>query len=265
MMFRSLNALGLSAHSNVFFSRLFPGRVANLDEIQFRLRRIFQRHLEEREDELIKEDNSNPNFMQEKEMNFRLYPFYINWKKIEANESGYYRIYLHFGFFGSAVFSAFKEKYPSLDVNNILYVLSSFLSENLLSSDSKSESNQKIIKEFFEKMPNIEILGELIQKKIIMIREVPMILLVLKIFEIYYMKDKKYEDIEKVLKYEYLLGTYLTDNEYKEIYQNHYKGKIGKTFKKVVETHGKDYELPKTKNRFVNHIKLIYKKMKQNP
>ena len=136
-MFRRLNEINLSDPSDYFYSRIFPGRIANIEELQFRLRRYFQRHLEEREDEQIKEDNSNPNFMQEKDMNFRLYPFYINWKKIEANESGYYRIFLHFGFFGASVFSSFKEKYPSLDVNNILYVLSSFVSEYLLSTDNK--------------------------------------------------------------------------------------------------------------------------------
>ena len=198
-------------------------------------------------------------------MNFRLYPFYINWKKIEANESGYYRIFLHFGFFGASVFSSFKEKYPSLDVNNILYVLSSFVSEYLLSTDNKNESSQKLIKEFFEKMPKLENLCELIHKKVIMKKEVPMILLVLKIYEINFMLNKKNEDVEKVLKYEYLLVSYLTENDYKEIYQSHYKGKIGKIFKKLVETHGKEYELPKTKARLFNHIKLIYKKIKPNP
>ena len=263
-MFRLLNEIGLSDHSELFFSRLLPGRIANIEEIQFRLRRYFQRHLEEREDEQIKEDNSNQNFMQEKDMNFRLYPFFINWKKIEANESGYYRIFLHFGFFGASIFSSFKEKYPSLDVNNILYVLSSFVSENLLSNDNKNESSQKIINEFFEKMPKLDILCELIQKKIMMKKEVPMIFIVLKIYEIFFILNKKNEELEKVLKSEYLLGSFLTDNEYKEIYQNHFKGKIGKIFKKLVETHGKDYELPKTKVRLFNHIKLIYKKIKQN-
>lgn len=263
-MFRRLSELGLGDPSEIFYSRIFPGRIANIEELQFRLRRYFQRHLEETEDEQIKEDDSNPNFMLEKDINFRLYPFYINWKKLEANESGYYRIFVHFGYFGAAIYSSFKEKYPSLDVNNILYVLSSFVSENLLSNDNKNESSQKIINEFFEKMPKLDILCELIQKKIMMKKEVPMIFIVLKIYEIFFILNKKNEELEKVLKSEYLLGSFLTDNEYKEIYQNHFKGKIGKIFKKLVETHGKDYELPKTKVRLFNHIKLIYKKIKQN-
>ncbi len=258
-MFRRLSEID---PSNIFSNRIFAGRMTNIEELQFHLRRLFLRHIEEREDEQIKEDNSNPNFMLEKDMNFRLYPFYINWKKLEANESGYYRIFVHFGYFGASIYSSFKEKYPSLDVNNILYVLASFVSEYLLSKDSKSEASQKLIKEFFKKMPKIDDLCELIEKKIIILKEVSMILLVLKIYEIYYMLNKKNEEVEKVLKYEYLLVTYLSENEYKDIFKNHYKGKISKTFKKIVETNGKEYELPKTKEKYFNHIKIIYKKIK---
>ena len=94
---------------NIFYNRILPGRMANIEELQFHLRRLFLRHIEEREDEQIKEDNTNPNFMLEKDMNFRLYPFYINWKKLEANESGYYRIFVHFGYFGASIYSSFKE------------------------------------------------------------------------------------------------------------------------------------------------------------
>ena len=154
-MFRRLSEIGLNDPSDIFYSRLFPGRFSNIEQLQFRLRRYFQRHLEEREDEQIKEDNSNPNFMLEKDINFRLYPFYINWKKLEANESGYYRIFVHFGYFGASIYSSFKEEYENLDVKNILYVLSSFVSEYLLSNDNKNETTQKTIKEFFEKIPHI--------------------------------------------------------------------------------------------------------------
>ena len=105
-MFRLISHIGLEDPSTTFSSRIMPGRIANIEEIQFQLRRLFLRDMLEREDEQIKEDNSNPNFMLEKDMNFRLYPFYINWKKIEANKSGYYRIFVHFGYFGAAIYSS---------------------------------------------------------------------------------------------------------------------------------------------------------------
>ena len=239
---------------------IFQNRLANIENLQLRLRRYFIRSIEERQDEYLKEDNSNQNFMCEKDMNYRLYPFYINWKKIEANEEGFYRIYLHFGYFGASIYSSFKEKYHNLDVNNVLYVLANFIFEYLLSDNNKNEESQNLIKEFFEKMQKIEKIGELIQNKIIMMKEVSMILLILKIYEIYFILQKSKNDIENTLKYEFLLVNYLTDDDYKEIYKNRYKGKVSKIFKKIVEKHGKDYELAKTKQKLIEHIKSIYKK-----
>lgn len=101
--------------SRISPSQLFPGiRISNIEELQFRLRRYFRRHIEECEDEAIIEEennaNTNPNFMKEQDMNFRLYPFYINWKKLEANEPSYYRTFIHFGYFGASVYSSFKRK-----------------------------------------------------------------------------------------------------------------------------------------------------------
>ena len=201
--------------------------------------------------------------MKGQDMNFRLYPFYINWKKLEANEPSYYRTFIHFGYFGASVYSSFKEKYPNLSLDNILFVLSSFISEYLLSKDNKDEASQKVIKDYFEKIPNLDDICELIKKKIIMLKEVPMILLVLKIYEINYMIQKNNVELEKVLKAEYLLGTYLTDEEYTDI-NKHYKGKINKLFKKLVEENGKEYKLPKTKEQYFNHIKYVYKKKIKN-
>ena len=258
----------LNLASRISASQLFPGiRISNIEELQFRLRRYFRRHIEECEDEaVIEEENNahiNPNFMKEQDMNFRLYPFYINWKKLEANEPSYYRTFIHFGYFGASVYSSFKEKYPNLSLDNILFVLSSFISEYLLNKDNKDEASQKVIKDYFEKIPNLDDMCELIKKKVIMLKEVPMILLVLKIYEINFMIQKNNVELEKVLKAEYLLGTYLTNEEYNDI-NKHYKGKINKLFKKLVEENGKEYKLPKTKEQYFNHIKYVYKKKIKN-
>lgn len=156
-----------------------------------------------------------------------------------------------------------KEKYPNLSLDNILFVLSSFISEYLLSKDNKDEASQKVIKDYFEKIPNLDDICDLIKKKVIMLKEVPMILLVLKIYEINYMIQKNNVELEKVLKTEYLLGTYLTDEEFNDI-NKHYKGKINKLFKKLVEENGKEYKLPKTKEQYFNHIKYVYKKKIKN-
>lgn len=252
-------------------SRLLLNPFSDLEEFNIPIRRIFMRYMEEREDEEFKEEESdNPNFMQEKNMNYRLYPFYINWKKIENNEQGYYRIFLRYGYLGSAIFSTFKEKYPSLDVKNFFPLLAEIITENLSKKkenngsdnkedDNKNEEIEKKIKEFFDKLPNINDLYDLIEKKVIMMKEVPLLILILKIYEIYFMANKNDNDIINVLKYEYLLLSYLSDDEYKNIYINHFKAKINKIFKKLADAKGKNYLLPKNKDKYINHIKSVYK------
>ena len=255
----------------ILISRLLLNPFSDLGNFHFPIRRIFMRYVEEREDEEYKEETSeNPNFMQETNMKFRLYPLYINWKKIEHNEQGYYRVFLRYGYFGSAIFSSFKDKYPSLDAKNMFSVLAEFISENFFKkninnslqdnkNDNMNEEEDKKVREFFDKLPKINDLINLIENKIIMMKEVSLLILILKIYEIYFIINKYNNDIINVLKYEYLLLSYLSDEEYKDIYNNHFKGKISKIFKKISETNGKNYILPKTKLKFVNHIKSVYK------
>ena len=255
----------------ILISRLLLNPFSDLGNFHFPIRRIFMRYVEEREDEEYKEETSeNPNFMQETNMKFRLYPLYINWKKIEHNEQGYYRVFLRYGYFGSAIFSSFKDKYPSLDAKNMFSVLAEFISENFFKkninnslqdnkNDNMHEEENKKVMEFFDKLPKINDIINLIENKIIMMKEVSLLILILKIYEIYFIINKYNNDIINVLKYEYLLLSYLSDEEYKDIYNNHFKGKISKIFKKISETNGKNYILPKTKLKFVNHIKSVYK------
>ena len=255
----------------ILISRLLLNPFSDLGNFHFPIRRIFMRYVEEREDEEYKEETSeNPNFMQETNMKFRLYPLYINWKKIEHNEQGYYRVFLRYGYFGSAIFSSFKDKYPSLDAKNMFSVLAEFISENFFKkninnslqdnkNDNINEEEDKKVREFFDKLPKINDIINLIENKIIMMKEVSLLILILKIYEIYFIINKYNNDIINVLKYEYLLLSYLSDEEYKDLYNNHFKGKISKIFKKISETNGKNYILPKTKLKFVNHIKSVYK------
>ena len=63
--------------------------------------------INEEEEELRPESNNNPNFLKEKDMKFNLYPFYINWKKIEERKNSYYDIFIHFGYLGAAIFFSF--------------------------------------------------------------------------------------------------------------------------------------------------------------
>ena len=260
-MFSRLNES--SGMRELFYTRIFSGSISNIEELRLRLRSYFERHIisgEDSDDEL--ETNTNPNFMKEKDINYRLYPIYINWKKIEANEQGYYKVFARYGYFGVAIYSAFKEIYPNLNVDNMLFSLASFVSEYIFSKEIKSESVQKAIKNFFEKIPDLEKISELLKNKMLLLKELSVIFLVLKIYEIYFLKNQKYDELKLTLKYIYLIGNYVTEEEFKDIYRRNYKGKINKIFK-TVSSNGKEYELQKTKRKLFIHIKMIFNKNKE--
>ena len=75
-MFRTLRELGVGDPSSRAHGKSL-GRV-NIEELQFYVLRFFIRHIEELEDDQIKEDNTNPNFILEKDMHFPLKPHNLN-------------------------------------------------------------------------------------------------------------------------------------------------------------------------------------------
>ena len=246
-------------------NRLLSRNISNLDIFQQRIQSYyFDRHLVYREDsDDESEENTNSNFMQEKEINYRLYPIYINWKKVEANKEGYYRVFANFGYFGVAIYSAFKEITPNLTADNLLYSTALVVSEYFFSKDVNSESIQKAIKNYFDNIPDLEKILELLKKKILLLKEVPIIFLILKIYEVYFLRNQKYEELKKVLQCMFLIESYITEEEFKEMYSKNFKGKINKIFK-TVSSNGKVYKLQKTKQKLLVHIKKIFNKNKEN-
>ena len=236
----------------------------NLINIRYELARYFQRHIEECEDLIVPETNNNPNFMHEKDMKYNLYPFYINWKKLEANENNYYDMFVHYGYFGVSVYSSFRDIYPNITKTNIIYLFSSFCYDFLVNENQEQEKNEKELTSFLTQLPENKIIYKLIKKKIIMFKEIPIYLLILKIYEIYFLYKVQESKLLELLKYQYLLISYMTDEEYKEIYQNHFKGRVSSLFRKLVGVFGKQLELPITKNQFINHIKYIYQSINKN-
>jgi hypothetical protein len=236
----------------------------NLLSIRYRLERLYQRHLEECEDLIVPETNNNPNFMHEKDMKFNLYPFYINWKQIETSENNFYDIFVHYGYFGASLYSAFKDTYPDATNKDIIYLFSYFCYDFLVKENEDQENSDKEIIAFIAKLPEIKKIYKLIQKKIIMFKEIPIYLIVLKIYEIYYLYKNYEVKMIDLLKNQYLLMTYLTDEEYQEIFKNHFKGKVSSIFKKLVDVIGNQVELPTTKNKYINHIKFIYQFINKN-
>ena len=253
----------MQSRANIIMARRF--RFSNIDDINLeRTNYYIRRRFENLEDlALIEAEdavNKNPNFIKEKDINFRLYPFYINWKKLEENNQGYFHIFVHFGYFGASIYSLFKEKYPILNIKNILFTFSNFIPDFLLKNPKKDPSIIEDIKFFFERIPDLDSIYQIIHDKIIMFKEVSLFLIILKIYEIYFISNKNKAKMEKVLQSEFLLANYLTDEEYETIYKEHFKGRINRIFKKLAENRGKEYQLVKTKNGLLYHIKYVYKK-----
>ena len=249
-----------SENNNILISR----SQTNLDNIQYELARYFQRYIEECEDQIVPELNNNPNFMHEKDMKFNLYPLYINWKKIEANENNYFDMFVHFGYFGASIYSTFRKIYQNITNKNIIYLFSSFCYDFLVNQNEDQEKNEKELTLFISNLPEINIIYKLIKKKIIMFKEIPIFLIIIKIYEIYFLYKDHEDKIIELLKYQYLLLTYITDDEYNEIFQTHYKGKVSSIFRKLVSLIGNQLEFPNTKKKYINHIKYIYQSINKN-
>ena len=246
------NASEAGSHS--FYSRILSSQFNDIEELQFRLRSYFQRRLDECDNEIIPETNMNPNFLHEKDMKFNLYPLYINWKKIEKNDDEYYFSLSKFGFFGASIYSNFKPSYPGLELKNIFFIFASFIYEFL---NNKKEILKKV-KEFLMQLPDLKIIFSLIKNKIIMFKEIPMILMVLKMYEIYYIKNKNKDVINEILKHEFLLINYLSNEEYTQVFSENYAGRVNNVFKNITKTHGKIYALSSTKDSFINHLKFVF-------
>ena len=249
-----------SENNNILISR----SQTNQDNIQYELARYYQRYIEECEDQIVPELNNNPNFMHEKDMKFNLYPLYINWKKIEANENNYFDMFVHFGYFGASIYSTFRKIYQNITNKNIIYLFSSFCYDFLVNQNEDQEKNEKELTLFISNLPEINIIYKLIKKKIIMFKEIPIFLIIIKIYEIYFLYKDHEDKIIELLKYQYLLLTYITDDEYNEIFQTHYKGKVSSIFRKLVSLIGNQLEFPNTKKKYINHIKYIYQSINKN-
>ena len=234
----------------------------NLINMQYELARLFQRHLEECEDQIVPELNNNPNFMHEKDMKYNLYPLYINWKKIEANENSYFDMFVHYGYFGASIYSSFREIYQNITNKNIIYLFSSLCYDFLINQED--EKNQKEMEIFISKLPDNKTMYNLIQKKVVMFKEIPIYIIIFKMYEIYYLYKGEEEKLIELLKYQYLLISYISEEEYNEIFQKHFKGKVSSIFKKLVSKIGVQLELPNTKNKYINHMKSIFQVATKN-
>jgi hypothetical protein len=223
-----------------------------------RLREIFEIRTRRRlyDDYSVDEDmenaiyNSNENFKQfskENDINFRNYPFPINWVEIENDENEYYYILSKYGYFGVSIYTQLN-KIKKVTLNNLIVLIA-----EMFSSFLKKESVEKL-KEFIFSLPQTpEMIYKMIKNKFILVKEIPVYLIMLIIYEIFYFfhyneQFNNYNNQKLILKSQYALINMINDDEYKTIYDDSFKGKPIQILSKL------NYNIKKERKKYLQHI-----------
>ena len=223
-----------------------------------RLREIFEIRTRRRlyDDYSVDEDmenaiyNSNENFKQfskENDINFRNYPFPINWVEIENDENEYYYILSKYGYFGVSIYTQLN-KIKKVTLNNLIVLIA-----EMFSSFLKKESVEKL-KEFIFSLPQTpEMIYKMIKNKFILVKEIPVYLIMLIIYEIFYFfhdneQFNNYNNQKLILKSQYALINMINDDEYKTIYDDSFKGKPIQILSKL------NYTIKKERKKYLQHI-----------
>ena len=205
--------------------------------------------------ELKELKSNNENFIKEKDIKFNLYPLFINWKKIESKslENNYFKIFKLFGYFGEAIYEILRETLPKVD-NNDYYTYKNFLNE--LSKLYKKELKKEEIEtnNFYKKIISVnEDVVSLVKNKIIIFKEIPIFLIIFKIYQAIYISLNDKKKIIESLKYQFIILSYIKNDEYDIIYNKYLKKfKIGRYLGLNIFQRNKD--------EYIKQIKKDYKK-----
>jgi hypothetical protein len=218
----------------------------------FTIRHTTQFELNEKEIQ-----SENENFIQEKNMKYSLYPLYINWKKIESKKLDnimYYNIFKIYGYFGAAIFNLLCESDEGYhSYKNFLFELNLFY--------VRFYSESQIKNEFLKKITSIyDDVISLIKNKIIIFKEISVFLIIMRLYELNYKKIKDNDKLFEVIKYHYVIISYLNEHEYNKIYLNYFR-KINRRTCDDFLLFGKLYLLPKTKKEYLNYLKTSFKNL----
>ena len=220
-----------------------------------RLREIFEIRTRRRlyDDYSIDEDienaiyNSNENFKQfskENDIHFQNYPFLINWVDVEND---FYDILSKYGFFGASIYTSLN-KINKDSSNNLIVLISEMF------SNYSKEENFEILKNFIYSLSQTpEMIYQMIKNKLILVKEIPVYLIILIIYEIFYFKfdDEQYLHYKKqkfILKSQFILINMINDDEYNSIYNDSFKGKPIQILSKL------NYNIKKERKKYLQHI-----------
>ena len=211
-------------------------------------------------------ESNNEHFIQEKNIKYNLYPLYINWKKIEnkdKNDNNYYNVFKLFGYFGVAIFNILNDSNAQdnhdnyYNYKNFLFELNMFYVKYY--TKAKMEENN-----FFKKLINIyDDVISLIKNKIIIFKEITIFLIVMRLYEKYFLKIDDENKVLEVLKYQYIIISKIKDEEYKKIYNKYYE-KLNKESFQNVWIFGNKNKFPNNRNNYINQLRRIYKSLNKN-
>ena len=205
--------------------------------------------------ELKELKSNNENFIKEKDIKYNLYPLFINWKKIESKsiENNYFKIFKLFGYFGEAIYEILRESLPKVD-NDEYYTYKNFINElnKLYKKEYKKEEIEK--NNFYKKIMSInEDVISLVRNKIIIFKEIPIFLIIFKIYQSIYISLKDKKNIIESLKYQFIILSYMKTDEYDIIYNKYLKRfKIGRYLGLNI--------FQRNKEEYIKQIKKDYKK-----
>jgi hypothetical protein len=217
----------------------------------------------ERENESgkIKEiESNNEYFTNENNIKYNLYPLYINWKKIESKSlnNSYYNVFKLFGYFGEAIFNIIKE---ANNENKDHYTHRNFLSELNLYNEKNYSTAEIKENRFFKRLVSIyDDVISLIKNNLIIYKEITVYLIVMRLYEKYFLTIDDTTNALEVLKMEFKIISNMKDNDYKKIYNVYYK-KVNRDDSHHFWMDDRKNKLPKSKERYINYIKIIYKKL----
>ena len=205
--------------------------------------------------ELKELKSNNENFIKEKDIKFNLYPLFINWKKIESKsiENDYFKIFKLFGYFGEAIYEILRESLPKVD-NDGYYTYKNFINElsKLYKKEFKKEEIEK--NNFYKKIMSInDDVISLVRNKIIIFKEIPIFLIIFKIYQSIYISLKDKKNIIESLKYQFIILSYMKTDEYDITYNKYLKRfKIGRYLGLNI--------FQRNKEEYIKQIKKDYKK-----
>ena len=158
----------------------------NIDENNiYSSEEILQAIYDERQpDYSVEGDNANLNNNTEDYIDFRDYPLKIDWAEIENYEENYYNIFINYGYFGISILSSLV-KIDNLNVNfdNFLFSVINFYFNSVKNNKFDDLNN------FFNHLPKLEKIKEIIFAKKIHKKEFIPVKIILDIYENYLLQD----------------------------------------------------------------------------